>query len=110
METTGRSTESRSNSIPSLINTDVNSEEGRYCPACHADWRAGRIPQEHIDQGLYGPPTTEPRYFSRLIGVEVQGVYDGVLYWRCPDCNTEWDRFSGRPEIPIRRPQATGEV
>jgi hypothetical protein len=28
-----------------------------------------------------------------LIGVEVQGVWDGVLYWRCSDCESCTHRF-----------------
>ena len=31
---------------------------------------------------------------GRAIGVEVQGVYDGVLYWACPDCGHAWPRWS----------------
>lgn len=31
---------------------------------------------------------------SRTIGVEIWGVYDGVLFWRCPDCGGSWHRWS----------------
>jgi rubrerythrin len=41
-------------------------------------------------------PTTCPRCASplgdRLIGVEVSGVYDGILVWCCPDCGHLWPR------------------
>lgn len=47
------------------------------------------IPQEYIDKGYYGNHT----HYSRMIGVEVPWVYDGVLYWKCPDCNIAWPRF-----------------
>lgn len=30
---------------------------------------------------------------SRLIGVEISRLYDGVLYWQCPDCGHRWNRF-----------------
>ena len=32
------------------------------------------------------------------IGHEVQGVYDGVLFWSCQKCGTAWERdgFTGR--------------
>lgn len=33
------------------------------------------------------------REYSRIIGVEVQGTYDGVLYWQCPFCDGKWPRF-----------------
>lgn len=29
----------------------------------------------------------------RTIGVEIRGVYDGVLFWQCPDCGTRWHRW-----------------
>ena len=48
------------------------------CPFCDADLRV-----------------TGTAY-SRLIGIEIQGVYDGVLAWRCPDCKAIWDRFRDR--------------
>lgn len=28
------------------------------------------------------------------MGIEVRGVYDGVLIWKCADCNHMWPRFS----------------
>lgn len=42
-----------------------------HCPHCNADQRPGRT-----------------------IGVEIWGVYDGVLFWRCPDCGGSWHRWS----------------
>ena len=32
--------------------------------------------------------------FSRVIGVEYRGRYDGVWEWRCPDCAATWPRFA----------------
>lgn len=29
---------------------------------------------------------------SKIAGVEVQGVYDGVLYWFCQACGKAWSR------------------
>ncbi len=28
------------------------------------------------------------------IGMEIWGIYDGVLYWMCPDCGWSWHRWS----------------
>jgi len=51
---------------------------------------------------LQGKPIPQPArgfyelgvtHYSRMIGVEVPGVYDGVLYWACPDCGAKWHRF-----------------
>jgi hypothetical protein len=33
-------------------------------------------------------------HFRRDIGVEIRGVYDGVLYWMCPDCQKAWQRWT----------------
>lgn len=38
--------------------------------------------------------TTCPQCHSdHLVGVEVRGVYDGVLFWRCPKCGINLHRF-----------------
>lgn len=50
------------------------------------DLTGGPIPPE--DQHLYGQT-----HYSRKIGIEVWGVYDGVLYWKCPDCGVTWNRW-----------------
>jgi hypothetical protein len=80
------------------------------CPACSASWDAGAIfdalrPQEwcsdksddelrdYINKYYEG----STKHFSRLIGIEIQGLYDGVIMWECPDCKTRWDRFKNRP-------------
>lgn len=42
---------------------------------------------------------SSPYRWSRIIGIEVPHQYDGVSYWRCPDCGTQWSRWS-REEIP----------
>ena len=63
--------------------------ETRYCPECGADWRAGEIPLESRQH--YAPGTA---HYSRLVGVEAPG-YDGVSYWKCPDCKATWNRWTG---------------
>lgn len=30
-------------------------------------------------------------------GVEIQGVYDGILYWDCATCDVQWPRFQPDP-------------
>ena len=60
------------------------------CPHCSADLRGEPIPQECIDAGFYPSGAT---HYERVIGIEVRGVYDGVLYWQCPDCGGTWQRF-----------------
>ena len=42
----------------------------------------------------YGWTKENPKCFKHTImGVEVQGVYDGILFWQCTACNTYWKRF-----------------
>lgn len=54
----------------------INVATLRACPECGADWTNGG--------------------YSRLIGIERRGVYDGVSEWMCPDCNARWGRFTGK--------------
>jgi hypothetical protein len=67
--------------LPSEDDTEV-------CPVCRADWMDKPIPLEYRDK-YYGGKT----HYSRLIGVELPEVYDGVHHWRCPDCGSEFARF-----------------
>lgn len=57
-----------------------------YCPNGH-DLAGDPIPEEYLDR--YGGKT----HYSRKIGMEIRGVYDGVLYWICPDCGIAWQRW-----------------
>ena len=50
------------------------------CPVCQAEW----------DYEVDG------KKFSHLIGVEDSSIYDGVSWWRCPECNAMWDRWTGK--------------
>lgn len=70
----------------SKINPIV-SESDQTCPVCHADWRGKKIQEKHRE--YYGNHT----HFSRLLAHEISDVYDGVLYWQCPDCKNNFPRF-----------------
>ena len=61
------------------------------CPNCGVSLQGEPIPQESVARGLYGDST----HWRREIGCEVPGVYDGVLYWMCPDCEMAWPRWFG---------------
>lgn len=41
------------------------------------------------------------------LGVEVRGVYDGVLFWKCQACGHAWNRW---PENSCRHRVAQGYV
>lgn len=69
-------------------------EDTRYCPHCHTDLRGEPIPADYLVRRDYGGAT----HFYRTIGVNIRGVYDGALYWQCPDCGGKWHRFpEGNP-------------
>lgn len=61
------------------------------CPRCKNSLRGEAIPKDQL-QYYVGTNTT---HYSRIVGVEVPGVYDGVLYWVCPDCGHAWAREFG---------------
>lgn len=74
--------------------------ERRHCPHCAADLRGEKIPEETLK--FYNPPDWDVEadgqypylYFGRTIGVVVDTVYDGVLYYQCPDCRGAWNRWT----------------
>lgn len=57
----------------------------RICPHCGKDLSYSVGPDEHHP---------EPATYSRLIGIEVRDVYDGILVWHCPECHVSWPRFT----------------
>ncbi len=56
-------------------------ESDDICPACKTDL-------SYAIEGKDG-------MFSKIIGYEVEGVYDGVLIWIYPCCDYAEPRFSG---------------
>lgn len=82
---------------PSHTETCASCSES--CPHCGVSLQGDPIPQEYQDKGYYGDHT----HFSKKIGHEERGVYDGVLYWSCPQCRGKWHRW---PEGSERRKAA----
>ncbi len=77
------------------------------CPACNANLQGTEIPVD--SRHLYADNKVpwrrlgrEGTHFSRLIGIEIPGVYDGVLFWQCPDCGAQWHRWPKGNELRIR--------
>ena len=57
-----------------------------------------RIPLDHYGKcprcgAAWGYENAAARRYSRLIGVEVRGIYDGVAYRQCPECPAAFHRF-----------------
>ena len=77
------------------------------CPFCGKSWDAGRIWKAWRKMDEYKNKTdkelqamekesySEPYHFSKLLGIEVREKYDGISYWMCPFCKTQWDRWTG---------------
>ncbi|MBQ1047835.1 hypothetical protein KBX50_05100 [Micromonospora sp. C51] len=72
---------------------EAKNSDGDRCPHCGSDQRGEQIPEEHLRAGWYGEWNGEPRHFSRTLLVEIRGVYDGGLFWACPDCDGRWHRW-----------------
>jgi hypothetical protein len=70
-------------------------EANEVCPHCGSDQRGPEIPREYRREGSYGPyeESDPPQYFHRTIAVEIRGVYDGGLFYQCPDCGKAWHRW-----------------
>lgn len=95
--------------------TTVELDRYGDCPECGSSWDAGDIfpvlrkqdwckhlSDEQLQakiEVMYGPP---PHKFSRIVGVELAynhpQHYDGVSFWRCPDCKKQWHRFKPQPK------------
>tara|TARA_Y100000034_G_scaffold59657_1_gene72549 strand:+ start:17373 stop:17618 length:246 start_codon:yes stop_codon:yes gene_type:complete len=74
----------------------MNNKEN--CPHCGNNLQGAEIKQE--DRHLFGGVT----HFGRKIGWQDPDIYDGVLFWKCPDCGEKWHRW---PEGDWRREAAT---
>lgn len=52
------------------------------CPMCFTNLRGALIPD-----------SDPPQYYSHLEGIEIPGIYDGVLFWQCPYCDGRFHQF-----------------
>lgn len=94
------------------------------CPACGSDGQGEPVPDKYLHHNIPGEPWYDPKkedcrdqkarwaarhpgeercfclpygeitHFSRFILVEVLGVYDGGLYYVCPDCDHAFHRWT----------------
>lgn len=95
----------------------VELDKTGRCPKCNASWDDGGILETFkklrdagdqyyatkTDEELveiarsHGSTPENPQKFSRLIGFELAydhpDHYDGVSFWRCPECSYDWQRF-----------------
>ena len=84
------------------------------CPFCKCSWDGGTLFDSIRKSPHYVDLTDEQiknkcieywgdsdKRLSKLIGIEVQGKYDGISYWKCPDCETYWDRWTNEIVKPF---------
>jgi Zn-finger nucleic acid-binding protein len=89
---------------------EFDSEQDN-CPECGSLWNDGDVLEKLRKTyplmsentllewaGDYGWTPKNKAHFGRVIGIEIQGEYDGVSYYQCPDCQTTWDRFTGEKQ------------
>lgn len=67
------------------------------CPHCGVSLRGPAIPTEQA-----GNYRREATHFRREVSVEVQGVYDGGLFYECPDCHGRWHRWPEGHGLRVR--------
>ena len=104
---------------PVTNNPNLDAMQRGQCPNCGADWDGGSIVDTFIKQRDEGNRYWEgksdaeiekvvkesyaaPYRWRREIGIELAldhpQHYDGVSYWKCPDCHVTINRFTGNIE------------
>lgn len=66
----------------------MNPNHPENCPHCKVSLVGDEISKEHKK---YYSGT----HFKREIGMEFPELYDGILYYMCPDCKGEWGGVRG---------------
>ena len=77
------------------------------CPKCKTEWEEKETIYEfflnkYTDENKaivaaanYGCTPDNPKHFGKdVIGIEIQGMYDGISYWECQKCNGTFDRLT----------------
>lgn len=66
---------------------DYLDQDAKTCPVCGESFVGQEIPKEYLH--YYGGKT----HYSRMIGVEIPNLYDGIILWKCRDCGNYFRRF-----------------
>lgn len=81
-------------------------EKLENCPECGALWKTKDIYESMLEQYAgnharakeaaehYGWSEENRTFFTRLTGI-YDCDKDCTVAWQCPDCSTQWDRFTG---------------
>lgn len=68
---------------------------GAEIPARYLEHQPDHDAQVEKYGKCYCRPWGDKTHYSRVIGHEVPEIYDGVLFWSCPDCGKAWPRDFG---------------
>lgn len=91
----------------------IITNEQDHCPLCGSSWRGESIletfKQQREEKNSWCKDLTDeqlmeviarhyapPYYWSRKIGLTFRHIYDGTLFWQCPDCKATWEAHTGR--------------
>lgn len=66
-------------------------ERQNHCFSCGFDLSYSVDTETFDDAG--NSTGTERREYSHLLGIEISAIYDGILYWQCPNCNHRTNRW-----------------
>ena len=79
----------------------------KNCPKCGIAWEEERSIYEYFLEKyndetqarktaeMYGCTPEAPRHFGKnVVGIEVQGMYDGISFWECQSCKGTFDRWT----------------
>ena len=86
--------------------------EKDFCPSCNYDFKGEDIYEHFLEKyndpirafeaaRSYGWREDNQICFKKEIGIEIPGAYDGILFYKCPECKCYWRRF----ENTIHRPE-----
>ena len=87
----------------------------KECPKCKIPWEEKETIYEFFlnkykdeeqareSANNYGCTPEKPKHFGKnVIGIEIQGMYDGISYWECQNCGTTFNRWT-MCEVPSKR-------
>lgn len=91
------------------MSTHIDDTSPDNCPRCDMNLVGDRIPDDQLGLWDYSvtPPIMHPydgppQFYRLAILVEVPGVYDGGLFFKCPSCGARWHRWPEGHYLRVR--------
>lgn len=79
----------------------------KRCPKCGVEWQEketiyefflnkyGNEEKARETAKYYGCVPENPKHFGKnVVGIEIQGMYDGISFWECQECKSTFDRWT----------------